>query len=110
MGVLRVVLVGLLAVVILGAASAAGASRPTLDVQTDDPFRVRGEAFRPFELVRVTAEIDGRTNAVSRRAGRRGRFWAMFPGDVCTATVSAVGSRWSKASVSFAHVTCRPTS
>jgi hypothetical protein len=71
---------------------------------------VRGEAFRPYELVRVTAEIDGKTTAVSRRAGRRGRFWAMFPGDACTATVDAVGARGSKASLSFAHVMCRPTS
>ena len=112
----RIAVLGALALVAVGlGATAAGgageaASRPSLEVQSTDPFRVRGEDFRPHEAVRVTATLDGETTVVSRRAGPRGRFWAKFPADTCTATVTARGERGSRASVSFAHVTCRPTS
>jgi hypothetical protein len=108
--VLRAALIAGLAVALLAATAAgAGTARPSLEVQTTEPFRIRGEAFRSYELVRVTAEIDGVTSTLSRRAGRRGRFWAKFPEDLCSLTVEAVGARGSRASLNFAFFSCRPT-
>ena len=57
----------------------------------------------------MTGKLDGATIWMSRRAGPGGRFWALLPDDVCTVTVEAQGERGSRASLSFAHVTCRPT-
>jgi hypothetical protein len=59
--------------------------------------------------VTVTAVLDGETSVLSRRAGRRGRFWALLADDACSVTVRAVGRRGSKASLAFDHITCRPT-
>jgi hypothetical protein len=110
--VLRRTLITALAVAALGlgaVGAGAAASRPSLEVQTTDPFRIRGEAFRPYESIRVTAEIDGETTTLSRRAGRRGRFWAKFRDDLCSLTVEAVGADGSRASLNFAIFSCRPT-
>jgi hypothetical protein len=98
-------------VVALGGAAAGSSaeSRPELEVVTIDPFRVGGTGFGSYERVRVTATLDGETTVVRRRAGRRGRFWARFADDACSATVQAVGGRGSKASLAFDHVMCRPT-
>jgi hypothetical protein len=99
-----VIVIVALALVAVGFGGSA--ARPSLEIQSDDPFRIRGEAFRPYESIRVTADIDGDTTVVSRRAGQRGRFWVTYPGDVCTARISAVGKRGSRASLAFDHVMC----
>jgi hypothetical protein len=110
--VLRAVFIAVLVVAASASASAGSqaASRPSLEVQSTEPFRIRGEAFRSYESVRVTAEIDGVTSTLSRRAGRRGRFWAKFPENLCSLTVEAVGARGSRASLNYAFFSCRPTS
>jgi hypothetical protein len=99
----------LVAVLVLAAAGSAAPSTPELEVATTEPFRVRGSGFGSYERVTVTATLDGETKVLSRRAGLRGRFWALLPDDACSVTVRAKGSRGSKASLAFNHVTCRPT-
>lgn len=100
----RVVVIGALALLTVGFGGSA--ARPSLEIQSTDPFRIRGEDFRAYEAVRVTAEIDGETTVASRRAGRRGRFWVTYAEDACTARVKAVGKRGSRASLAFDHVVC----
>jgi hypothetical protein len=99
-----VILIAALALVTVGFGGSA--TRPSLEIQSNDPFRIRGEAFRPYESIRVTADIDGETTVVSRRAGQRGRFWVIYTGDACMARISAVGKRGSRASLAFDHVVC----
>jgi hypothetical protein len=107
----RVALLALLAFagLALAAAGSAAQSRPQLDVVSTEPFRIAGTGFRSFERVTLRATLDGETMVLARRAGRRGRFWALLPDDACSVTASAKGSRGSKASFAFDQFTCRPT-
>ena len=98
------IVIGALALVTVGFGGSA--ARPSLEIQSNDPFRIRGEDFRPYESIRVTADIDGETTVVTRKAGQRGRFWVMYTDDACTARISAVGKRGSRASLAFDHVMC----
>jgi hypothetical protein len=95
-------------VLALAAAGPAAPSRPDLEVVSTEPFRVGGTGFRSYERVTVKATLDGETLVLSRRAGRRGRFWVLLPDDACSVTVRAKGNRGSKASLAFNYVTCRP--
>jgi hypothetical protein len=100
----RVVVIGALALLLVGFGGTG--PRPSLEILSNDPFRIRGEHFRAFETVRVSAEIDGESTVVSRRAGQRGRFWVTYTDDACSATVRAVGKRGSRASLAFDHIHC----
>jgi hypothetical protein len=108
----RIAVLGALAFVAalgLAAAGSSAGSHPGLQVVSTEPFRVGGTGFRPYERVRVTATLDGETTVVARQAGRRGRWWARFDDEACTANVGAVGRQGSKASLAFNHVMCPPT-
>ena len=103
------VVVALAAALTLAAAGSGAGSRPELEVVSTEPFRVGGTGFRSYERVSVTAILDGEASVLARRAGRRGRFWALLADDACSVTVRAVGRQGSKASLAFDYVTCRPT-
>jgi hypothetical protein len=96
-------------------AVAERAARPSLDVVSLDPLRIRGERFRSAERVRVTAWINGRRSVARTRAGRRGVLTVVYPvrmgSDACTASVTAVavGDRGSRAALAFDHIVCQPT-
>jgi hypothetical protein len=108
----RLAVLGALAVVAglgLTAAGSGAAPRAELQVVSTEPFRIRGTGFRSYERVSVTATVDGERSVLERRAGRRGRFWALLADDACSATVRAVGRQGSKAGLAFDHVTCPPT-
>jgi hypothetical protein len=108
----RIVVLGALAFVAalgLAAAGSPAGSRPELDVVSTEPFRVGGTGFQSYERVRVTATLDGETRVLARRAGLRGRFWALLADDGCSVTVRAVGRQGSKASLAFDQFTCPPT-
>jgi hypothetical protein len=108
----RIALLGALAFVAalgLAAAGSSAGSQPALEVTSTNPFRVGGTGFRSYERVTVTATLDGETSVLARRAGRRGRFWALLSDDACSVTVRAVGRQGSHASLAFDHITCRPT-
>jgi hypothetical protein len=98
-------------VVCLPAAAQAGTARPSLELVSTDPLRIRGERFRAYERVRVTAWVDGRKHLLRTRAGRRGGFVVAVrtSGTPCNATVRAVGERGSRAELALAHVICPPT-
>lgn len=92
------------------------AARPTLDVVSVEPLRVRGERFKSRERAVVTAWVAGRKAVVWARAGRRGAFVVTLPPFLtagrCVASVrvAAVGSRGSRATVVLDHVACVATS
>jgi hypothetical protein len=89
---------------ILPAASANQATatgRAVVEIVQTSPLTVAGRGFKPKERVRVTA--NGRRKVVV--AGRRGRFELAFPAaNTCNGVfVAAVGSKGSRASVTFAQ-------
>ena len=88
----------------LPAASATPASstgRAAVEIVQISPLTVAGRGFKPKERIRVTA--NGRRKFVT--AGRRGRFEVAFPAaNTCNGVfVVAVGSKGSRASVTFAQ-------
>jgi uncharacterized protein Veg len=88
----------------LPAASATPASttgRAAVEIVEISPLTVAGRGFKPKERVRVTA--NGGRKSVT--AGRRGRFEVAFPAaNACNGVfVVAVGSKGSRASVTFAQ-------
>jgi hypothetical protein len=93
------------------AAVQAGTARPALELVSIDPLRIRGQHFRAYERVRVTAWADGRRYVVATRAGQRGRFVVTVrtTAPPCDLAVSAIGRRGSKAEFTLSHVICPPT-
>jgi len=101
-----------LAVLALAAPAAETSTAPRLRVVTHQPLVVRGEAFRPYERVVVTAfTLIGPKRAVVR-ATARGRFAVTFrlPDQPCgkAFAVRAVGGRGSRATLVVAARPCIP--
>jgi hypothetical protein len=74
---------------------------------SQDPLRVKGAGFQPRERVRL--RLDGDVKAVKTvSAGARGTFVATFRGvSACgSVTVTARGSRGSRASFNLAQIMC----
>jgi hypothetical protein len=80
--------------------------RAKLEAMSTQPLRVRGKEFVPGERVRVTLKLVlGKTMTRRVTAGRRGGFVVNF-GEVNTCngfTVGAIGSRNSRATLSFQY-------
>jgi hypothetical protein len=87
------------------APAASTAGRATLEIVRTSPLTVAGRGFKPKERIRVTA--DGRRKFVT--AGTRGRFTVAFlAANACNGVfVAAVGSKGSRASVTFSNIHCR---
>jgi hypothetical protein len=70
------------------------------------PLTVRGTGFRPRERVRLA--VKGRTGRVTTRAGANGTFVAVFKNvfDCGSVTVSATGSKGSRASFNLSQIVC----
>jgi hypothetical protein len=107
--------VGALVAAVLVAVPSTGAvcqelPRPSLELVSLDPLRVRGERFRAGERVRVTARLDGRADVAWARAGRRGMFVVSFEsigdGGVCSLRLSALGRAGSRAELALDHFVC----
>jgi hypothetical protein len=77
------------------------AARATLEIVLTSPLTVAGQGFKPKERIRVSA--NGRRKSVT--AGARGSFEVAFrAANVCNGVVVvAVGSKGSRASVTFAQ-------
>jgi uncharacterized protein Veg len=104
MAFLLLVAVPALSALTLPAASATPAGttgRAALEIVQTSPLTVAGRGFKAKERVRVTA--NGGRKSVT--AGRRGRFEVAFPtANTCNGVfVVAVGSKGSRASVTFAQ-------
>jgi hypothetical protein len=82
------------------------AARATLEIVRTLPLTVAGQGFKPKERIRVSA--DGRRKSVT--AGARGSFRVAFPAaNACNGVVVvAVGSKGSRASVTFAQFCLEP--
>ncbi|HEU0246711.1 MAG TPA: hypothetical protein VFR38_06445 [Gaiellaceae bacterium] len=75
------------------------------------PLTLRGVDFVPLERVRLTVALEDRTTVRALRAGKRGRFTAVFPAidfDRChgSLAVRAVGSRGSRTSWELVPLDC----
>jgi hypothetical protein len=113
----RTTLVGVAAVAAAGVvvgASAGGSAHPSLRLVDREPIRVRGEHFRPAEVVRLTVILNTSKTARHVRAGTKGRFVATFRGrawlGACSPglTVLAVGARGSRALLKLPAAACPP--
>lgn len=95
---LLVVLLGLPSPTAGGSTNSGPARKASLQIVAMHPLTVRGQAFRPSERVRVSANGVRKTLV----AGRRGGFIVTFRrAGACGAVVVARGSEGSRASVSF---------
>jgi hypothetical protein len=117
-GVQRVPLAIAAALAIVAAVAAgestAIANRPTLRLVDASPLRVRGDHFRPREVVRVTAATGWAKHSQQVRSGRTGSFVATFRAHARTGacspglTVHAVGNRGTRAMLRLPAVACPP--
>jgi hypothetical protein len=84
------------------------ARHPRLAPVASEPLRVKGTEFVPGEKVRlaVVGGLDRTSRAVT--AGSSGSFVAGFPGVTScdSVTVTAVGSRGSRASFNLSQIVC----
>jgi hypothetical protein len=101
-----------LAAALVFAASAAGAGGPRVRLTSESPATVVGTAFRPAERVAVTVTAGETVLRKSVVATGEGRFVARWQRSIaggCHATtVSAVGSRGSRAVYKTPPPECAP--
>jgi hypothetical protein len=81
-------------------------SRAQISATGQSPLTVEGTGFRPRERVRLA--VKGRKARVTARAGANGRFVAVFKDvfDCGSVTVSATGSKGSRASFNISQIVC----
>jgi hypothetical protein len=93
-------------------ASASGATRPTLRVAGTEPLVLRGDSFRPYERIVVTALTAIGPQRLVVRASARGRFGVTFrlPNQRCgkAFAVRAVGAVSRPAALSVPAWPCVP--
>ena len=92
--------------------TAQASTAPKLRVVGLQPLVVRGESFRPHEMVVVTAMTPSGAKRVVVRATSRGRFGATFhlPNQPCgkAFAVRAIGSRSRPAALAVPAPPCVP--
>jgi hypothetical protein len=109
-----VVLLAAAAVIAIVVAQTSGSSsteakpvrRAQISATGQSPLAVRGTGFLPRERVRLV--VKGRAGGVTTRAGANGTFVAVFKNvfDCGSVTVSATGSKGSRASFNLSQIVC----